>query len=171
MANVTLQGVLAPNEAAPRGRVVLDLALVLVAGVLAVAAVAVDHADLAGGAASTAQPRLLAAGYALAAATVAVLSLWDRANRETVRRRAFRIYALSGLIMFGGQAVGYVVTSREPGAFDLRVEVIPLLIALPAAAVALFTIAWPTGMTRTDVRVAALDSAVAVLGLGIIWWQ
>ena len=81
MANVTLQGVLAPNEAAPRGRVVRDLALVLVAGVLAVAAVAVDHADLAGGAASTAQPRLLAAGYALAAATVAVLSLWDRANR------------------------------------------------------------------------------------------
>ncbi len=168
---MALEGVLAPNDAASARRVRRDAALLILAAVVALCAVVLDHTDSDDVVSTSPWPRLLAAGYALVAALVCFLALWDRSRRETVRRRPIRLYAVTGLVLFGGQAVGYAVTAWQTGAFDLRVEVIPLLLALPPAAYALLTIAWPTAMSGTDVRVALLDSAVAILGLGIIWWQ
>jgi diguanylate cyclase (GGDEF)-like protein/PAS domain S-box-containing protein len=166
--------VLAPNLGAARHVVRRDYALLSVAALLAASAVLLDHAHLVvsvGGASPSLVPRLLAAGYALAAALGVSSSLWDRSRRETVRRRPFQALACGALVLLAGQCVGYLVTAARPGVFDLRIEVVPLLVVIPLAAYAALAIAWPGAMSRTDARVAALDSAIVILGLGVVWWQ
>jgi diguanylate cyclase (GGDEF)-like protein/PAS domain S-box-containing protein len=168
---VALESALAPNEPASRPVVRRDAVLLVLAGMLAVSAVVLDHVELDAHVVETPWPRLLAAGCGLVASVAVLLALWDRSRRETRRRRAFCALAIGAFLLLAGQGVGYLLTAGRPGVFDLRVEIVPLLVVMPLALYAALAIAWPSGMSRTDIRVAALDSAITVLGLGIVWWQ
>ena len=116
-------------------------------------------------------PRLLAAVFAVSAGAAALEAFLDRAGRDHPRAREMRLLAVGLAVLWGGQAVGYVVTASSPLLFQGWVEQIPLLVSLPLLAGALIRICGPVGMTAADKRMAALDSAVAVLALAVVWWQ
>jgi diguanylate cyclase (GGDEF)-like protein/PAS domain S-box-containing protein len=164
---MTLGGIRAASAPAPWAVVRRDLVLLALAGFAALAAITVDVTDTSS---VDASGRLLAAVFAAGAGAAIVLALLDRARRDRPRRAAMTVLAVAGGVLWGGQAVGYLLTATQPGEFDLRVEVVPLLVSLPFAAYALVLLCWPTNMTAGDRRVAAIDSALTVLALVVIWW-
>ncbi len=82
-----------------------------------------------------------------------------------------RALALAGALLWGGQAVGYAATAFTAGGYDERTEVIPLLVVFPLSAYAVLTMSRPGHLSRANLRIAVLDSVVAVLSLAVIWWQ
>jgi diguanylate cyclase (GGDEF)-like protein/PAS domain S-box-containing protein len=163
--------VAAGNPSAPVGVLRRDRLLVALSMGFGLGAVVLDWQRRQTGVDPLPATRLLAAGYAALAAAAVVSAMLDRARRDEVRRGPMRAFAFAGAVLFGGQAVGYLVTAGEPGIFDSRVEAIPLLVSLPVVGYALLRICLPRGMTRQERRIALIDSTVAVLGLAIIWWQ
>jgi MFS family permease len=168
---MTSDGVVGTNPRAPDVVLRRDRLLLLTTAVLAVTAVLVDSVSRSRGIDPLPLARILGAGYAFSAAAVNSFALLDRASRDRFRRHEMRLFALAAAIMFGGQGLGYLLTMNEPGPFDSRAEVVPLLVGLPIAAFALLRTCWPTGMSRADVRTASIDSGVAILSLAVIWWQ
>jgi diguanylate cyclase (GGDEF)-like protein len=148
-----------------RGRVLIGVAAAV--GALALLLDRLAPGDLAVPAPA---PRLAAAVFAILCGLAVVLGAWDRARRDDLRRTPMRFLAVAAGILWFGMAAGYLLTANAAGDFDARIEVVPLLVGLPVAAYPLLTICWPSAMTRTDVRVAVVDSLVAVLALATIWW-
>ena len=160
----------ASREVVTRTRALLALAFVA-----AVAACAFDLIDRLAvhedGGHEHVVPRLLAAVFAVSAGAAALEAFLDRAGRDHPRAREMRLLAVGLAILWGGQAVGYVITAPSPGTFQGWVEQVPLLLSLPLLAIALVRICAPSGMTAADKRTAALDSLIAVLALAVVWWQ
>ena len=168
---MSLGAVLDRNDTATAAVRRLDAALLIVSGLAALAAVGLDLVGDAGAAPLEPAPRLAAALFSAAAGLAVFLAVWDRAQREPSRRRSFQVLAVAGLILWGGQSIGYLIKSAEPGEYDLRIDVAPLLVALPFLVYALLTICWPTSLTRTDARTLVLDSLVTTFALLVIWLQ
>ncbi|MFN8168594.1 MAG: EAL domain-containing protein [Candidatus Nanopelagicales bacterium] len=168
---MSLRGVAADNPPAPAAVRRRDRWLLGFSGALGVVAVMVDALSRHEGRDPLPLTRLLAAGFAMLAAALLVSAMLDRARRDAVRRRPVLALALAGGLLFGGMALGYLLTATEPGPFDSRVESVPLLVMLPFAAYALLATCLPRGMSRQELRIAIVDSAVGVLALGIVWWE
>ncbi len=146
------------------------LALLGVASAAAVTAIVIDEVGRRRGVDPQPWSSWFAALFSLASAVGVVLVLLDRAGRDKSRGRAIRILAGGAAILWGGATVGYLLHAEKVGFFNPGIEVLPLLVALPLVGYALVRIAWPRSMTRTETRMAVLDSAVSVLALAIVWW-
>jgi diguanylate cyclase (GGDEF)-like protein len=166
---VSLGAVLDRNDAAGAGVRRRDAALLAASALAAVLAVSFDAASGPVRFVVDPIPRLTAAAFSLTAGVAVFLAVLDRSRRETARRGPFRILALAGLVLWGGQAIGYVATAGAPGNYDLLVEVIPLAVFVSLAAYALIRICWPATITVADARVLVLDSLVTVLALLVLW--
>lgn len=146
------------------------LVLLVVASLAALAAVVVDNVARGRGIDPEPWTSWFAALYCVTSAVAIVLALLDRARRDSARRSPLRMLAVAGALLWGAPAVGYLLHAPSDTIFDPRIEVLPLLVALPFAAYALARIAWPKSMSRTEKRMAALDGAVSVLALAVVWW-
>ena len=111
-----------------------------------------------------------AAVFAVCAGVAAFLAFRDRARRDEARRSSMNLLAFGLLVLWGGQAVGYLLTATSEGVFNGATEQVPLLLSLPLIAVALLRICWPSGMTARDRRTAIVDATVAVLAFAVVWW-
>jgi diguanylate cyclase (GGDEF)-like protein len=166
-----VSGLVEATEPASRGVRVRSRVLLGAAGLVGALALVLDARSAADLDLVAPAPRLAAAGFAVLCGLALVLAAVDRARRDDVRRTAVVLLAVAAGILWFGMALGYLLTAGQPGVFDPRVEVLPLLVGLPVAAYPLLRICWPTSMSRSDLRIAVVDSVVAVLSLGAIWWQ
>ena len=166
---MSLGAVLDRNDAAGAGARRRDAVLLAASGLAAVLAVTRDAASGPGSFVIDPAPRLAAAAFSLTAGVAVFLAVLDRSRRETARRGSFRVLAIAGLVLWGGQAIGYVATARAPGGYDLLVEVIPLAVFVSFAMYSLIRICWPAKITAADGRVLVLDSLVTVLALLVLW--
>ncbi len=166
---MSLGAVLDRNDAAGAAVRRRDAALLAASGLAAVLAVLFDAASGPGRFVVDPAPRLAAAAFSLTAGVAVFLAVLDRSRRETARRGPFRLLAIAGLVLWGGQAIGYVATAGAPGEYDLLVEVIPLTVFLTFAVYSLIRICWPAKITVADARVLVLDSLVTVLALLVLW--
>ncbi|MFN8157574.1 MAG: bifunctional diguanylate cyclase/phosphodiesterase [Candidatus Nanopelagicales bacterium] len=165
-----MAGVLQRNDPASRAVRRRDDALLTVAFLVAVLAVrAGASAATDPGGSSQALAHILAAGYAVLTGTAVLLAGLDRASRETVRAPSFRLLAVAGLVAWGGQSIGYLVTIRSPGPFQPWIEVVPLALGTVLSGIALYRLCWPGTLSAADARDLILDGVVTVLALGIVW--
>ena len=167
---MSVAGLVRASEPASRGVRLRGRALLGVAAVVGALALVLDRLAPADLSVPAPSPRLAAATFAILGGLAVVLGAWDRARRDDLRRTPMRLLAVAAGILWFGMALGYLVTANEAGDFDPRIEVLPLLVGLPVAAYPLLKICWPSAMTRSDARVAVVDSLVAVLALATIWW-
>jgi diguanylate cyclase (GGDEF)-like protein len=167
---VSLQGALAPNRAAARPVRILHVSLIALGAAFAAGALHLQQND-PGPDSVDPRARILAALCVLSLGAAQVHASWERAGRESARRPWFRLYAVTGVLLFGGMAVGYLVTADEPGEFDVRVAAVPLMISLPLAGFALVKLCWPTFLSRLEVVTTFLDSLTVLAAMGVIWLQ
>lgn len=114
--------------------------------------------------------RILAAAAMFLAGTAALVGIKERQTRDIQRRaRVWRVIAAGFGILYLGQGVGYLLTARTAGAFDVRVEVVPMIIATPLLMIGLLWLGWPPNMGRADRWSVAADTLVAAFILSAVW--
>ncbi|HQR80721.1 MAG TPA: EAL domain-containing protein, partial [Actinomycetota bacterium] len=140
---------------------------VMIAGAMAcaVAAVTLSHTQPQ----QRSLAHLFATAFGVLAACGVLLTSTERAGREVSRRRYFLIAGIGTATVLVGQSIGYLVTMHETGAFDPRVEMIPLLVGMPAATVAAALLVWPRGLHGRELLLVAIDSALGIAALALIW--
>jgi len=140
---------------------------ILIAGALGCAIAAVTLSDRAPELHSVSH--LLAVVYGLLAAGAVLGTSTERARREVSRRPYFLIAGISTAVVLVGQSIGYLATMGNAGVFDPRVELIPLLLAMPSAAAATALLTWPRGIRGKELLLVGIDSALGIGALAVIW--
>jgi diguanylate cyclase (GGDEF)-like protein len=112
---------------------------------------------------------LLAVAYGLLAAGAVLGTSTERAQREVSRRPYFLMAGIGTAAVLVGQSIGYLATIGQDGPFDPRVELLPLLVAMPVVAAATALLTWPRGLRGTELLLVAIDSALGIGALAVIW--
>lgn len=138
---------------------------------ISAAAVAVDLGARAGAFAQIPLlPRWLAAAALALSGVMASWAVFERRTREFPRRRVPELLLGVGiLVLYLGQAVGYLLIEPDASVFPAVIEVVPLLVATPLILVGLVWLSWPPSLTRRDVFSVVRDTTMAALGLLVLW--
>ncbi|MCB9411489.1 MAG: EAL domain-containing protein [Actinobacteria bacterium] len=156
--------------ASPAERRTLAL-LVGAAFLVAAWAVVTDIGQRSGGGGLVPVASRIPAALALALAGIAgTVAAVGRRARDTVRRKnAWLLVAVGIIVLYLGQALGYLTTAGSGGVFDVRVEVIPLLVGAPLLGIGALMLSWPPGMSRIDRWSVTADTLVAAAALLAVW--